>query len=80
VNGRRAALAGTYGGCMTTPDHLAQIRELLALRAARPRISGENEERYCERIAAELERREQARRRGLIVRVLLREHRLSLRG
>ena len=62
---------------MTTPEHLATIRELLALRAERPRVSGETEEQYFQRIAHELERRERAAQRGLIVRVLRREARIG---
>ncbi len=58
---------------MTTPEHLAAIRELLAIRKERPRVGGETEEQYFQRIADELERRERSERRGLIVRVLRRE-------
>jgi hypothetical protein len=60
---------------MTTPEHLAAIRELLAIRQERPRVGGETEEHYFQRIAGELERRERAEHRGLIVRVLRREGR-----
>jgi hypothetical protein len=62
---------------MTTPEHLAIIRELVALRAERPRVRGETEEQYFERIATELARRERAGQRGLIVRVLRREARVG---
>lgn len=57
---------------MTTPEHLAVIRELRTLRAEQPRVSGETEEHYFQRIALELEQRVRAGRRCLIVRVLRR--------
>jgi hypothetical protein len=62
---------------MTTSAHLATIRALLAIRQERPRVGGETEEHYFQRIAAELERRERAEHRGLIVRVLRRDVRSS---
>jgi hypothetical protein len=65
---------------MTTPDRLATIRALLALRQERPRIHGETERQYVQRIAQELERRERARRRALIVRVLRRAPRAGAVG
>jgi hypothetical protein len=58
---------------MTPPSHLASIRELREIRCERPRLSGETEDHYCERLALELRRREQAQRRpNLVVRVLRR--------
>ena len=72
---RSAGDLHTYAGRMTTPEHLATIRELLAIRLERPRRRGETEEHYFQRIAYELERRERAEHRGLIVRVLRREAR-----
>jgi hypothetical protein len=62
---------------MTTPEHLSTIRELLALRAERPRVSGETERQYLGRIAHELEQRERAGQRGLMVRILRREARVT---
>jgi hypothetical protein len=61
---------------MTPHSHLASIRELREIRRERPRMGGETEEEYCERLALELRRRQRARRRhDLVVRVLRREAR-----
>jgi hypothetical protein len=61
---------------MTPPSQLASIRELRELRRERPRISGETEDQYYQRLAVELRRRERAERRSsLVVRVLRREAR-----
>jgi hypothetical protein len=61
---------------MTPPSHLASIRELRDIRRERPRMSGETEDQYCQRLALELQRRERAeRRRHLVVRVLRRDAR-----
>ena len=62
---------------MTTPDHLTLIRELLSLRADRPRLVGESEQQYFQRIAHELEQRTRLPRRGRIVRVLRRDARVG---
>jgi hypothetical protein len=65
-----------YAGRMTPPSHLASIRELREIRRERPRVSGETEDQYYQRLAVELRRRQQAqRRRSLVVRVLRREPR-----
>ena len=61
---------------MTPPSHLASIRELRDIRRERPRVSGETEDQYYQRLALELGRRQRAqRRRNLVVRVLRREPR-----
>jgi hypothetical protein len=61
---------------MTPPSHLDSIRELREIRRERPRLSGESEDQYCQRLALELRRRQQAqRRRNLVVRVLRRDAR-----
>ena len=61
---------------MTPPSHLASIRDLRDIRRERPRVSGEPEDHYFERLALELRRRQRARRRhDLVVRVLRREAR-----
>jgi hypothetical protein len=61
---------------MTPPSHLASIRELRDIRRDRPRVSGETEDQYFQRLALELRRRQRAqRRRDLVVRVLRREAR-----
>ena len=61
---------------MTPPSHLASIRELRDIRRERPRVSGETEDQYYQRLALELSRRQRAqRRRKLVVRVLRREPR-----
>jgi len=61
---------------MTPQSHLASIRELREIRRERPRLSGETEEQYCERLAFELRRRQRAgRHHDLVVRVLRREPR-----
>ena len=61
---------------MTPPSHLASIRELRDLRRDRPRLGGETEDQYFERLAHELGRRQRARRRHTLVeRVLRREPR-----
>jgi hypothetical protein len=61
---------------MTPPSHLAAIRELREIRRERPRLSGETEDSYCQRLALELGRRQRAERRhNLVVRVLRREPR-----
>jgi hypothetical protein len=61
---------------MTPPSHLASIRELRDIRRERPRMSGETEDHYFERLALELRRRLRAqRRRDLVVRVLRRPRR-----
>ncbi len=72
--GSDASFAG-YAGRMT-PSHLASIRELREIRRERPRLSGETEVQYCERLALEVRRRQRAqRRRNLVVRVLRRDAR-----
>jgi hypothetical protein len=61
---------------MTPPSHLASIRELREIRRERPRVSGETEDQYYQRLALELRRRQRAQRRSnLVVRVLRREPR-----
>jgi hypothetical protein len=61
---------------MTSPSHLASIRELRDIRRDRPRVSGETEIQYYDRLASELGRRQRAERRhNLVVRVLRREAR-----
>ena len=61
---------------MTTESHLASIRELRDIRRDRPRVSGETEDHYFQRLATELVRRQRAERRhNLVVRVLRREAR-----
>ncbi|MDP9256654.1 MAG: hypothetical protein M3Q31_08880 [Actinomycetota bacterium] len=61
---------------MTPPSHLASIRELRDIRCESPRVSGETEDQYYQRLALELGRRQRAeRRRTLVVRVLRREPR-----
>ncbi|MDX6630487.1 MAG: hypothetical protein QOH00_2733 [Gaiellales bacterium] len=61
---------------MTRPSHLASIRELRDIRRERPRVSGETEDQYYQRVALELGRRQRARRRhNLVVRMLRREPR-----
>jgi len=60
---------------MTPPTHLSSIRELRDIRRERPRVSGETEDHYFQRLAVELRRRERAQSRGLIRRVLRREPR-----
>jgi hypothetical protein len=71
-NSRREA----YAGRMTPPSHLAAIRELREIRRERPRVSGETEDQYYQRLALELDRRQRAqRRRTFVVRALRREPR-----
>jgi hypothetical protein len=61
---------------MTPPSHLATIRELRDIRRERPRMRGETEDQYCQRVALELGRRQRAqRRRTLMVKALRRESR-----
>ena len=61
---------------MTSPSHLASIRELRDIRRDRPRVSGETEDQYYQRLAAELGRRQRAERRhNVVARVLRREPR-----
>jgi hypothetical protein len=61
---------------MTRPSHLASIRELREIRRERPRMSGETEDHYYQRLALELGRRQRAQRRHtLVVRILRREPR-----
>jgi hypothetical protein len=61
---------------MTPPSHLASIRELRDIRRERPRVSGETEDQYYQRLATELGRRQRAeRRQSFVVRVLRREPR-----
>ena len=60
---------------MTTESHLASIRELRDIRRDRPRVSGETEDQYYQRLATELGRRQRAERRHNLVRVLRREAR-----
>jgi hypothetical protein len=61
---------------MTAPSHLASIRELRDIRRERPRVSGESEDHYYERLALELRRRLRAqRRRDFVIRVLRQEAR-----
>ena len=65
-----------YAGPMTPPSHLASIRELRDIRRESPRVSGETEDQYYQRLALELGRRQRAQRpRTLVVRVLRREPR-----
>jgi hypothetical protein len=71
---RFAAPIAAYAGAMAPPSHLASIRELRDIRRERPRVSGETEDHYFERLALELRRRLRAqRRRDLVVRVLRRD-------
>jgi hypothetical protein len=49
-----------YAGRMTPPSHLACIRELRDIRRERPRVSGETEDHYYQRLALELSRRQRA--------------------
>jgi hypothetical protein len=61
---------------MTPPSHLASIRELREIRRERPRVGGETEDQYYQRLACELDRRQRAeRRRTFVVRALRREPR-----
>ena len=63
-----------YAEAMTPPSHLASIRELRDIRRERPRMSGETEDHYFERLALELRRRLRVqRRRDFVVRVLRRD-------
>ena len=72
----RARTFADYAGCMTPPSDLASIRELREIRRERPRLSGETEDSYYQRLALELGRRQRAERRhNLVVRVLRREPR-----
>jgi hypothetical protein len=64
-----------YAGVMSQTAHLRTICELRDIRRERPRVSGETEDQYFQRLAQEFGRRERARRRGLIVRVLRRDSR-----
>jgi hypothetical protein len=48
---------------MTPQSHLASIRELRDIRRERPRVSGETEDQYYQRLAVELRRRQRAQRR-----------------
>lgn len=74
--GGRTPQFADYAGCMTPPSHLASIRELREIRRERPRLSGETEDSYYQRLALELGRRQRAERRhNLVVRVLRREPR-----
>lgn len=58
---------------MTQQSHLASIRELRDIRRERPRVSGETEDEYFQRLALELRRRQRVqRRRDLAVRALRR--------
>jgi hypothetical protein len=61
---------------MTPPSHLASIRDLGDIRRERPRVSGETEDQYYQRLATELHRRQRGEhRRGIVARVLRREAR-----
>jgi hypothetical protein len=60
---------------MTPPSHLASIRELRDIRRERPRMSGETEDHYYQRLALELDRRQRDQRRSFVVRMLRREPR-----
>ncbi len=61
---------------MTPQSHLASIRDLRDIRRDRPRMGGETEEQYFQRLAVELGRRQRAgRRRALVARVLRRDAR-----
>jgi hypothetical protein len=61
---------------MTATTHLSSIRELRDIRRERPRVSGETEDQYYQRLATELDRRRRAeRRQRFVVRVLRREAR-----
>jgi hypothetical protein len=76
VKAPRDVLHAAYAGRMTPPSHLAAIRELREIRRERPRVSGETEDQYCQRVALELARRQRAQRRGMfVVRALRREPR-----
>ena len=76
VKSGRTRRFADYAGCMTPPSHLASIRELREIRRERPRLSGETEDSYYQRLAVELSRRQRAeRRQSLVVRVLRREPR-----
>jgi hypothetical protein len=57
---------------MTPPSQLASIRELRELRRERPRMTGETEDQYYQRLAVELRRRERAERRSRLVGRMLR--------
>jgi hypothetical protein len=55
---------------------MASIRELREIRRERPRMSGETEDQYFQRLAVELRRRQRAQhKRNLMVRILHREPR-----
>ena len=55
---------------------MASIRDLGDIRRERPRLSGETEDQYYQRLAIELQRRQRgAERRGIVARVLRREAR-----
>ena len=55
---------------------MASIRELRDIRRDRPRMSGETEDQYYQRLATELARRQRAgRRHNLVVRMFRREAR-----
>ena len=61
---------------MTPPSHLASIRDLGDIRRERPRLGGETEDQYYQRLAVELQRRQRrAQRRGIVARILRREPR-----
>ena len=58
---------------MNQQSHLASIRELRDIRRERPRVSGETEDQYYQRLALELHRRQRVqRRRDLVGRALRR--------
>jgi hypothetical protein len=76
VKAGRILQCADYAGRMTPQSHLASIRELREIRRERPRLSGETEDSYYQRLALELRRRQRAeRRQTLVVRVLRREAR-----
>lgn len=55
---------------------MASIRDLGDIRRERPRVSGETEDQYYQRLATELHRRRHGEhRRGIVARVLPREAR-----
>jgi hypothetical protein len=55
---------------------MASIRHLGDIRRERPRVSGETEEQYSQRLATELQRRQRSEHRhGIVARVLRREAR-----
>jgi hypothetical protein len=70
-----AGIFAEYAEDMTPPTHLSSIRELREIRRERPRLAGETEDTYFQRVAIELRRRQRTQHGGLIRRVLRREAR-----